>query len=188
MLIEGITIPIKRSVVNRGLLASNGPNRLRFSYRNRQNAVTRQWLSQPPDQSAFGDDPVAACERAITSVRSKADRNERVARMTTTAITVASALIPVCLIASTQGHPLFGASSCPSLLAAIAATAAGIVQFERPHERWKLYRGHQRALEVERFRFQKRIAHYQSTNRSARAVSPTRSRTCRRPYITTGSA
>jgi hypothetical protein len=31
---------------------------------------------------------------------------------------------------------------------------AGYLQFERPHERWKLYRGYQRTLEVERMKFE----------------------------------
>jgi len=48
----------------------------------------------------------------------------------------------------------------PSLLAAVAAVAAGLLQVERPHERWKLYRGYQRRLEVERLRYQNAVAPY----------------------------
>jgi len=117
--------------------------------------------SPAPEQSAPGDDPIAACERAIASVRSKANHNERLARVATSAIMLASALIPVSLISSTQGHPFLWGKLVPSLLAAAAAVAAGLVQFERPHERWKLYRGYQRALEVERFLYENEVGRYQ---------------------------
>jgi hypothetical protein len=74
---------------------------------------------------------------------------------------VASALIPVSLIVSTQGDAFFWGKLMPSLLAAIAATAAGVVQFERPHERWRTYRGYQRALEAERFKYENRVEPYE---------------------------
>lgn len=35
-----------------------------------------------------------------------------------------------------------------------------MLQFERPHERWKLYRGYQRAFEAERFRYENGVAPY----------------------------
>jgi hypothetical protein len=115
---------------------------------------------RPPDQAAGGDDPVAACDRAIASVRRKADRNERLARSTTALIILASALIPVAIILSTKEHAFVWGKLAPSLLAAVAAVAAGLLQVERPHERWKLYRGYQRRLEVERLRYQNAVAPY----------------------------
>jgi hypothetical protein len=136
----------------------------------------RQFSRRPPEQSAPGDDAGAACARTIASVRRKADRNERLARIATTTIILASALIPVSLIVSSQGHPFVWGKLIPSLLAATAATVAGVVQFERPHERWKLYRGYQRALEVERFRYENSVDPYdlqepQRTRRFAAAIA-----------------
>ena len=115
---------------------------------------------RPPEQSAKGDDPLAACGRTIDSVRRKADHNERLARIVTGMIIVTSALIPVSIIISTQGGEFAWGKLVPSILAAAAATTAGILQFERPHERWKLYRGYQRALEAERFRYENQVQPY----------------------------
>jgi hypothetical protein len=115
---------------------------------------------RPPEQAARGDDPLEACDRAIASVRRKADRNERLARSTTALVIPASALIPVVIILSTQEHAFLWGKLAPSLLAAVAAVSAGLLQVERPHERWKLYRGYQRRLEVERLRYQNSVAPY----------------------------
>jgi hypothetical protein len=120
----------------------------------------RRWSLRPPEQSGSGDDPAEFCLHAITSVRSKADRNERMARLATITIIVASAMIPVSLIISSQTGAFAWGKLIPSLLAAIAATVAGFIQFERPHERWKLYRGYQRAFEAELFRYQNQVDPY----------------------------
>jgi hypothetical protein len=120
----------------------------------------RQLSLRPTEQAAPGDDATAACARAIASVRRKADRNERLARVATTMIILTSALIPVSLIVSAETGAFVWGKLIPSLLAATAATVAGVIQFERPHERWKLYRGYQRALEVERFRYENQVEPY----------------------------
>jgi len=117
-------------------------------------------MARPPEQAEAGDDPLAACNRAIASVRAKANRNERLARRATAAIVAASALIPFSIVASGHGHPFVWGKLVPAGLAVVSAVAAGLLQFERPHERWKLYRGYQRQLEDERFRHQNRIAPY----------------------------
>jgi hypothetical protein len=117
-------------------------------------------LRHPPEQSAAGDDPLDACDRAIASVRRKADSNERLARLATALIILASALIPVAIILSTQEHAFVWGKLVPSLLAALAAVAAGLLQVERPHERWKLYRGYQRVLEAERLCYQNGVMPY----------------------------
>jgi hypothetical protein len=117
-------------------------------------------LPHPPEQAAGDDDPLEACARAIASVRRKADRNERLARSTTVLIILASALIPVAIILSTQHDAFLWGKLAPSILAAVAAVAAGLLQVERPHERWKLYRGYQRRFEVERLRYQNTVAPY----------------------------
>ncbi|MET0601144.1 MAG: DUF4231 domain-containing protein [Baekduia sp.] len=118
------------------------------------------FVQAPPAQAEKGDDPEGACDRAIVSVTEKADRNERLSRWITFVIIVSSALIPVFVLAGTAGHPFLWGKLAPSLLAAVSAAAAGLLQFERPHERWKLYRGYQRALEDVRFRYHNRLPPY----------------------------
>lgn len=135
----------------------------------------------PPEQALLGDDPIVACTRTIASVRSKADTNERIARCTTATIIVSSALIPVSLIAAAQGHPFLWGQLLPALLAASSAAAAGLLQFERPHERWQLYRRYQRQLEDEMFRYVNGIEPYDLADADrklqlGRAVSVLRSR------------
>lgn len=111
----------------------------------------------PPAQAGKGDRPAEACDRAILSVTAKADANERLARRATGTVIGASAAIPVCVIAGTAGHPFVWGQLLPALFAAVSALAAGVLQFERPHERWRMYRGYQRQLEDLRFRFENRL-------------------------------
>ena len=125
-----------------------------------ETSIMRTGPSRPPEQAARGDDVLVACDRAIASVRRKADRNERLARASTALIILASAAIPVAIILSTHEHAFFWGKLAPSLLAAVAAVAAGLLQIERPHERWKLYRGYQRRLEVERLRYENEVSPY----------------------------
>ena len=117
-------------------------------------------MTRPPEQADAGDDALAACNRAIESIRAKADNNERLARWSTGAIVMSSALIPLSIVASASGHPFVWGKLVPAALAVVSAVAAGLLQFERPHERWKLYRGYQRQLEDERFRHHNAIAPY----------------------------
>jgi hypothetical protein len=44
-----------------------------------------------------------------------------------------------------------------------SAVAAGILQFERPHDRWRLYRSYQRAFEDQRLRFENQVEPYQGS-------------------------
>jgi hypothetical protein len=117
-------------------------------------------VTRPPEQSQVGDSASLACQRTIDSVRAKANRNESLARALSTAVVVASALIPLSLILAEQGMPNFWGKVLPGVLAVVSATAAGVQQFERPHERWKLYRGYQRLFEDELFRFGTKIGVY----------------------------
>ncbi len=120
----------------------------------------RLWPRLPPELFDEHDDALGACNRAIASVRAKANHNERVARVTTGAIILASALIPVCLIASEEGHQFLWGKLLPGVLALISAVAATVLQFERPHERWRLYRGYQRRFEDGRFRYASKLSPY----------------------------
>jgi hypothetical protein len=93
-------------------------------------------------------------------VRAKANENEVTSRVLTSVIVLATAGIPVLIVASTQWYEFTLGKLFPALLAAVAAGAAAWMQAARPNERWKLYRGYQRAAEVERLRFENEVAPY----------------------------
>lgn len=112
------------------------------------------------EQASPGATPLEACNDAIASVRAKANRNERVARWSTGLVIVLTASVSVLLLASTRWDGFVLGKLVPALLTAAAAVVAGYLQLERPHERWKLYRGYQRAFEVERMRFENAAAPY----------------------------
>jgi hypothetical protein len=112
------------------------------------------------EQYESGDDPAGACNRAIASVKAKADRNESVARGATWVLVLAGALIPVSIIVSTQGSSFWWGQLLPGLLGVLTAAVAGVLQFDRPHERWRFYRGYQRQLETERLQFETRSGPY----------------------------
>jgi Protein of unknown function (DUF4231) len=113
-----------------------------------------------PEQSLPGASPLEACNYAIASVGAKADRNERTARWATGLVVLLTASVSVLLLASTHWDGFVVGKFVPAVLTAAAAVVAGYLQFERPHERWKLYRGYQRALEVERMKFESRAEPY----------------------------
>jgi hypothetical protein len=75
-------------------------------------------------------------------------------------LTATTALIPVFLLLSTRYYDFLLGKILPSALAAAAAIGAGLVQIERPHERWNLYRRYQRILEAERLSYNHRAGEY----------------------------
>jgi hypothetical protein len=113
-----------------------------------------------PEQACPDLRPREACDQAIESVRAKANANERRARLGTALITVSSASIPVLIIASTQWEGFVLGKLLPAAMASVAGAMAGWMQFSRPHERWKLYRGYQRALEIERLKYDNNVEPY----------------------------
>ena len=93
------------------------------------------------------------CDAVIKSIAAKADKNKQRARVSVMFLTATTALIPLCLLLSTRYYDFLLGKVVPSLLAAAAAIGAGLVQIERPHERWNLYRRYQRILEAERLSY-----------------------------------
>jgi hypothetical protein len=128
----------------------------------------RRRLNQPPEQATSGTKPLDACTQTINSVRAKANWNERVARSGTGLVLVLTASVSVILIASTHWDGFVVGKFVPAVLTAAAAVVAGYLQFERPHERWKLYRGYQRALEVERMKFENSTPPYDAADAAAK--------------------
>jgi hypothetical protein len=113
-----------------------------------------------PEQAYPDLKPREACDQAIESVRDKANANSRLARMGTAVITLSSASIPVLIIASTQWEGFVLGKLLPAAMASVSGAMAGWMQFSRPHERWKLYRGYQRALEIERLKYDNDVEPY----------------------------
>jgi hypothetical protein len=106
------------------------------------------------------EDLLAECDAFVAEHKAKADRNERRARFATAWIVVAAATIPVLIIASTQALEFLLGKLLPAILAGTSAVTAGFLQFERPHERWSLYRRYQRLFEAERFLYTQKAGTY----------------------------
>ena len=107
--------------------------------------------SEPPSSdSGAAVSAIEECDYLIERFRREASKNQKLAWSASIAIGFSSALIPVSIVVSTElGAFVFG-KLMPSLLAALAAIAAGAAQLVRPHDRWRLNRRHQRLLEAER--------------------------------------
>jgi hypothetical protein len=108
---------------------------------------------------------VAECERFISEHKKKADVNEKRARIASWLLVGSTAAIPVFIVASTQTLDFTFGKLIPAVLAAISAAVAGLLQFERPHERWSLYRRYQRMGEAEKSLYLQRAGQYRETER-----------------------
>lgn len=108
------------------------------------------------------------CDAFITEHRQKADQNERRARWGTALVVISTATIPVFVVASTQTLSFVFGKLAPVCLAAVGAIVAGFLQFERPHERWSLYRRYQRLYEAERLLYVTHTGPYAAEDADAR--------------------
>jgi hypothetical protein len=123
-----------------------------------------------PEQALEDGSPLEACNRAIASVRAKANNNEQASRIGTAAIAIATALIPLSLVLSTEWLPFLLGKATPALMAAVASVVAIWLQFERPHERWQMYRGYQRLFESERLRYLNEVDEYSTEDRDSQLI------------------
>ena len=112
-------------------------------------------MARAPEQAEKGAEPERALELFIDSVRAKANHNEWMARIGVALVLASTYAIPVFIVASTRWYPFLYGKFIPALLAAVAGATAGWLQWARPNERWLLYRGYQRAAEVERLRYER---------------------------------
>jgi hypothetical protein len=124
-------------------------------------------LRHGPEQVVFDAKPVETADRVISSVKWKADDNEFWARFGSAVMMAATAAIPVCVVLSTHWQSFVFGKVLPATLAAFAAWLAGRLQFDKPHERWTLYRGYQRVIEMERLRYENRVGQYAAEERDA---------------------
>lgn len=106
------------------------------------------------------DHLLAECDAFISEHQEKANTNERRARWGTGLLVISTAAIPVFIITSTQTLGFVFGKLVPAVLAAVAAIVAGLLQFERPHERWSLYRRYQRLFEAERLLYVESAGQY----------------------------
>jgi hypothetical protein len=109
------------------------------------------------------DDAAAECDAVATSIGKKADKNKRRARALTLAMTLSTAFVPVLILAG--GDNFWLGKVAPSALAAVSAVLAALNQFDRPHQRWVLYRRYQRLLQVEGKRYRFKVAPYDGEDR-----------------------
>lgn len=109
--------------------------------------------------------PWEECLAITRSIKAKADKNKRRARLAVAGLTGSTAAIPV-LIGLGQNSWFWGRLA-PSVLAAVAALVTALVQLERPHERWALYRRYHRRLEVEQLLYKFGIEPYSGEDRDS---------------------
>ena len=113
------------------------------------------------------NDLLSECDQFIAEHKAKADANERRARWATALLVFSTAAIPVFIVASTRTLRFLLGQLIPAVLAAMGAIVAGLLQFERPHERWSLYRRYQRLFEAERLLFVQGVGRYATGNANA---------------------
>lgn len=109
------------------------------------------------------------CEDITKSIKGKADKYKRMSKVLTLGIAACAASIPVVI-----GLPIddeFVVRTVPSLLAALSALAAVVLQIEKPQERWNLYRRYQRILEGEQVLFRAHAGAYKSRHRETRLAA-----------------
>lgn len=115
-------------------------------------------------ESKLQEDAAAAeCLEVAKSIGKKADKNKFKARALTLSMTLSTALVPVLIVAS--GDNFWVGKVAPSVLAAGSAVLAALNQFERPHQRWVLYRRYERLVQAEGKRYRFRVAPYDGGDR-----------------------
>ena len=97
--------------------------------------------------------------RVAASIGDKADKNKHRGRAIILFIATSGAAIPVLI--GLSGSSWILAKVIPSILGALTVAATTWNQFERPHERWVLYRRYHRLLQTEIERYQYRVGSYE---------------------------
>jgi hypothetical protein len=114
-------------------------------------------------ESICHEDPAAECHAVAKSIGEKADKNKRIARRRTLALTLSTALVPVFILV--PGDIFLLSKVAPSVLAAVSAVLAALNQFDRPHQRWVLYRRYERLVQAEGKRYRFAVAPYDGEDR-----------------------
>jgi Protein of unknown function (DUF4231) len=122
-------------------------------------------LSSDPERSALEE-----CDALLATLRRAGDAQRSRAHFVNLSIAVGTAAIPVVLLLSTQYLNFFLGKLLPAVLASLTTMAALLLQLLKPHERWRLLRIEQGALEAERFRYVHRIPPYNERDRDERLL------------------
>jgi hypothetical protein len=121
------------------------------------NAQSTADVADAPRRSAIEE-----VESLIEGYGHEARKMQRLGWLASLAIVLASALVPVSIVISTETGAFVFGKLLPSLLAALAALAAGSAQIVRPYDRWRLFNTQKYALEAERLSYVHRIGDYQT--------------------------
>ncbi|GAA2493929.1 DUF4231 domain-containing protein [Winogradskya humida] len=121
---------------------------------------------QKPALASQDDAALEECAAVKNSIKAKADKYKKYSRAAVIFLTTTTAAIPV-FIGLSGDNFAFG-KLVPSILAASAAVVSALVELEKPHGRWALYRRYQRALEglIVKYRF--RVDPYDGSDRGVR--------------------
>lgn len=121
--------------------------------------------------SGAGRTPLDECDDLLNAIRQALRSQRRLAQSADFVIIGASASIPVFLLLSTQYLDFYLGKLVPALLAALTAAVALLLKVTKPHERWRLLRGHQAHLEAERFRYLHRLDSYAGEDRDIQLLN-----------------
>jgi hypothetical protein len=122
-------------------------------------------LSSDPDRS-----PLEECDLLLKTLGRAGDSQRNRAHFVNVAIAAGTAAIPVLLLLSTRYLDFYLGKLAPALLATLTTTAAILLQLLKPHERWRLLRHEQGALEVERLRYVHKLSPYNGSDRDDRLL------------------
>jgi hypothetical protein len=103
---------------------------------------------------------VEECDRLIDAYARHANRQRNLAWLASLLIIFASSLIPVSIVLSTATGDFAFGKLLPSLLAAVAAGAAGAAHIVRPYDRWRIFNRQRYLLEAERLSYMHRLGDY----------------------------
>ena len=122
-------------------------------------------LSSNPARSALEE-----CDALLARLHRAGDAQRDRAHFVNLAIAVGTATIPVLLLLSTRYLNFFLGKLVPAALASLTTAAALLLQLLKPHERWRLLRLQEGALEVARFQYVHRLSPYHEADRDERLL------------------
>jgi Protein of unknown function (DUF4231) len=122
-------------------------------------------LSSDPQRSALEE-----CDTLLATLQHAGDAQRNRAHFVNLSIAAGTATIPVLLLLSTQYLNFILGKVLPAVLASLTTAAALLLQLLKPHERWRLLRLQQGALEAERFRYVHQLAPYNEPDRDERLL------------------
>jgi len=128
-------------------------------------------LGQKPLLAAdLSRSPLEEADAFLAQLREEVGRQRTRAHIGNLTIVGSTVTIPVLLLLSTEYWNFWLGKVAPAILAAVASATALMLQLTKPHERWRLLNVHGGALELERFRYVRRLGDYKDGDADSRLL------------------